>query len=518
MVIMNTLTRVKIGYAVLSSALGLTLSAHSYGAIDPAKMDGSDTAKIEQNMASQVQPNIIVIMTDDQGQWTVGAYGNEAVQTPNLDYMAKTGVMFENAMTPAPVCSAARASFQTGKTPSQHGVHDFLSSEKDSPEWLKGETTLGQRLQQEGYKTAMLGKWHATEEFENPPVRGYDRWFSHNSYTEQSWINSYIHMGEVHWNIDGKKVTLPGTQSRYLTEEAVKFMDSSGDQPFFINLNYTEPHFPFDDFPERLVARYRPIAQEMIAKGGSSDLLKNTDYNLVPEDHEERLAQYLAGVSLIDDNIGRLLDAIDSRGLADNTVIIFLSDHGLLMGQYGVYGKVNATFPYNFYEETIRVPFIVKGPADLVQPRQVRGEFVDLLDLDKTILDFAAKKDETPQETGGPGASLRPLLLGKREVNWRNLQFSERGNGRMVTNGRWKLVRYYKKDQTPIDHWYDLSHPMGERYISTPPREAVQTLLISALETHFATYSTPEHDGKHVWDQPPLNFGSERLREKAMWQ
>ncbi|ELZ1714573.1 sulfatase-like hydrolase/transferase [Vibrio parahaemolyticus] len=509
----------KIAYALLLASMGASFSSFSSAAIKASDMDGSDKAKLETKKEQQTQPNIIVIMTDDQGQWTVGSYGQKLVKTPNIDYMAKTGVRFENAMTPAPVSSAARASFHTGKTPSQHGVHDFLSASKDvEHDWLKGETMLGERLKKEGYVTAMLGKWHATQKQGNEPVRGYDKWMTHNDYTDASWINAYIHMGDVHWNIDGNKVTLPGTQSRYLTEEAVRFIDNSEDKPFFININYTEPHFPFADFPERLVDQYRPIAQKLISKGGSSDLFKNTNYNLVPEDHEEKLAQYLAGVSLIDDNVGRLLDALESRKLLNNTVVVFLSDHGLLMGQYGVYGKVNATFPYNFYEETIRVPFIVKGPADLVKPRQVRGEFVDLLDLNKTILDFAAKKGNKPQTTGGPGDSLRPLLQGERTVEWRNLQFSERGNGRMVTNGHWKLVRYYKKDQTPIDHWYDLSNPMGERHISAAPRETVQQELITALETHFDKYSDSKHTGKDVWNQPPLNFGSSRLREKAMWE
>ena len=98
---------------------------------------------------SDTLPNIVIIMTDDHGQWALGSYGLEQLETPNIDFLAEQGVLFQNAMTPAPVCSAARASFYTGKMPSQHGVHDYLSeSEEFESDWLAGETLLGQRLQQ----------------------------------------------------------------------------------------------------------------------------------------------------------------------------------------------------------------------------------------------------------------------------------------------------------------------------------------------------------------------------------
>lgn len=132
-------------------------------------------ASDKNSQSPQKQPNIIVIMSDDQGQWTLGSYGQKQVKTPNLDYLADQGVRFDNAMTPAPVCSAARASFHTGKTPSQHGVYDFLSEgEGFENDWLVGEELLGERLQKNGYRTALFGKWHASKA-SIEPVRGFDR-------------------------------------------------------------------------------------------------------------------------------------------------------------------------------------------------------------------------------------------------------------------------------------------------------------------------------------------------------
>ena len=121
----------------------------------------SDCAFVPFAYATQAaeSPNIVVIMADDHAQWATGAYGLEEIETPNIDWLAREGVMFDNAMSPAPVCSAARASFYTGKMPSQHGVHDFLSEQREfDADWLAGETLLSERLQDAGYRVGLFGK------------------------------------------------------------------------------------------------------------------------------------------------------------------------------------------------------------------------------------------------------------------------------------------------------------------------------------------------------------------------
>lgn len=468
------------------------------------------------NLPPIKQPNIIVIMSDDQGQWTLDSYSQKQIKTPNLDYLADQGVIFSNAMTPAPVCSAARASFHTGKMPSQHGVYDFLSEgEGFDNDWLAGEKLLGERLQSNGYRTGLFGKWHATNEASIQPIRGFDRWLSYDT-LKGGWKNQYTHSGKVYFSDDGNPIEHTGVQARFLTEEAIKYIDKDNKKPFFININYVEPHFPFENLPERLVSQYRPIARQIIRHGGNSELAVASSYYNVPENHEESLAQYLAAVSLIDDQIGRIIDALESRKLLDNTIIAYVSDHGLLMGQYGLYGKTNASFPYNFYEENIRIPFIISGPESFIKGKQTRGEFVDLLDLHNTILDFSGDKNYKHQ--AGPGHSIRALLKGERIQNWKRFQIAERGNGRMITDGKWKLVRYYKKDGSAIDHWYDLTHPMKERYIAEPPRKAVQTKMINALNDFFTKYEDEKFSGKRIWDLPKPNFNSENLMNKALWQ
>jgi arylsulfatase A-like enzyme len=469
-------------------------------ALSPAVTQGNpDAASVAPR-----PPNIVVIMADDHAQWATGAYGLDAIDTPNIDWLAEQGVLFENAMSPAPVCSPARASFHTGKMPSQHGVHDFLSERADfDADWLAGETLLAERLQAAGYRTGLFGKWHATTD-SKPPQRGFDRWLSYDP-LRTGYQSQYVHTGTVGFSDQGVELDFTGTQAWYLTNEAIRFVDDADGQPFFVSLNFTQPHGPFAGLPQRLVDRYREAAKSLVRAGGASDLPDRGANNRAPDDHSEQLAQYLAAVSLVDEQVGRVLDALQGRSLLEQTLVVYTSDHGLLVGQYGLYGKANATDPPNFYEETIRIPLAVHAPGAGLRDRQTRREFVDLIDLHATILDFATLGQA--QADYGPGRSLRALLEGRRQAGWRQLQFAERGQYRMVTDGRWKLVREYARDprQAPVDAWYDLTHPFGERQAVDPPRAPVRDQLGSALQRFFEQYETPEHTGRRIWDQPAPN-------------
>ena len=450
--------------------------------------------------ADERPPNIVVIMADDHAQWALGAYGLDELDTPNIDWLAAEGVQFANAMSPAPVCSAARASFYTGKMPSQHGVHDFLSEQAEfDADWLDGERLLSERLSTLGYRVGLFGKWHATTN-SKPPQPGFDRWLSYDPY-QAGWQNQYLHSGTVHFSSDGDDVRHTGVQARFLTDEAVRFIDDSASTPFFLSLNFVEPHAPFSGLPERLVSKYRQLAQTLVRAGGSSHLPARAN-TTIPQDHTEQLAQYLAAINLIDEQVGRIVDALHGRGLMEQTVVVYTSDHGLLMGQYGLYGKTNATNPPNFYEETVRIPLVVLAPG--MRKNQLRAELVDLLDLHATVLDFASGGAIKTSEDG-PGQSLMPLLEGHRAIGWRTSQTAERGNARMVTDGRWKLVRYYRRDGSFRDDWYDLVHPMGERSAVGEPDATIRESLTRALVDFFTTYETKEHRGTGIWDQPAPN-------------
>lgn len=450
------------------------------------------------------KPNLLVIMTDDQGRWSIGEY-DERILTPNIDYLAREGVRFDQAISPTPVCSPARASFFTGKTASQHGVHDFLSDDDSSTDdWLKDEKLISEILSENGYKVGLFGKWHATTQSWKP-VRGFDRWLSYDE-RQTDWINQYQHSGTVHFSRDGSAVTHTGVQARFISEEVVRFMDDAGNTPFAAFVNFVEPHFPFAGLPERLVQHYRPIARRIVSAGDVSSFSPSAAVPPAVSDHVEKLAQYLAAVSLVDEQVGRLFDALMGRDLLESTVIVFTSDHGHLTGQYGLYGKGNATVPQNFYQESIDIPLIFFGPADRITPGQVRQEFVNLYDVFPTMLELiGAAKALADYE--GPGMSLMRLLKGERVQRFRDFQIAEMGNARMVHDGRWKLIRYYKRDINllPDEIWFDLTHPLGERRPSPVPSDAQQRVLREAMDQFFETYETQESSGRHIWSLPRHN-------------
>ena len=454
------------------------------------------------------QLNLIVIMTDDQGRWALGDY-NHRIETPNLSHLAANGVRFDQAISPTPVCSPARASFLTGKTASQHGVHDFLSdNDSTTDKWLVGEKLISEVLSEQGYKVGLFGKWHATTQSWTP-VRGYDRWLTYDE-RQASWINQYQHSGTVFFSSDGKGISHTGVQSRFLSEEAIRFIDDSGEEPFAAFINFVEPHFPFEVLPERLVGPYRDVAAEIIAAGDTSSLelmaKPPTTTVAIASEHQEKLAQYLAAITLVDEQVGRILDALMGRKLLDNTMIIFTSDHGHLTGQYGIYGKTNATIPQNFYKESINIPLIVYGPKNIVSPGQVRHEFVNLYDIYPTLADLTNASAVEAAYTG-PGKSLRPLLAGHRLTQFRDFQISEMGNARMIHDGRWKLIQHYSRDpaEPPREVWYDLVHPLGERRPVQPPSEAQQEHLRSALTAFFEEYELEQFSGRRIWELPRHN-------------
>ncbi|HEV7214305.1 MAG TPA: sulfatase-like hydrolase/transferase [Chloroflexota bacterium] len=448
-------------------------------------------------------PNILVIMADDHGQWASGPYGNRDLHTPAMDHLAQRGVRMANAFTPTPVCSPARASFFTGRLPSQHGIQDYLT-EVDLPEkdWLAGETTLPQLLQAAGYQTALVGKWHCGRSWLTPP--GFDYWLSYQA-------NQRPHRGKQRFVENGMPLVHDGYQTPFLTGKALQFLRGrDAGKPFFLFVGYVDTHSPFADHPDRLVSAYR--------QGGISDLpVAEPDatrgWARMPAPHEpgerlERLAQYYAAVTMIDEQIGALLDDLEGRGELASTLVVYTADHGHMNGQHGLYTKGNATVPQNFYEESIRIPALLSlpgcFPADLV-----RQEPVDHLDLFQTLLDVANCRLDPAfaADRKYPGHSYLPLLEGQR-ATWREEQFCEYGNARMLRTARYKLVRHYAPHAGVYpDELYDLRADPGETHnrIADTELSAIIAELDGRLEAYFARYEQPERSAKNILSQPLCN-------------
>ena len=442
--------------------------------------------------------NIIVFLTDDHGQWALGSSGNRDIITPNLDRLAETGVVMENAFTPTPVCSPARACFMTGLTASQHGVHDYLDG-RDSAfrrDWLAGMPTVAELLQANGYQTGLVGKWHLGNDPE--PQHGFEDWFAlAGDYPIDA-------TGPARYSRNGEVVTLTGSKADVLTDGAIDFLEHRDPgRPFFLYVSHVSTHSEWAGHPERLVSLYRgktfdDVPQDETFPFGVQNLESR---ELIDRNNpREALAQYYAAVTNIDEGVGRVMAALDALGLRDETLIVYTSDHGLNCGHHGIWGKGNGTLPLNMVEETIRVPLILNHPGAL-KGGQRRSEFVDHLDLFQTLLDFAAAP---PAAFDYAGRSYLPQLSSGGEAPWRDSQFCEYGNVRMMRTGRYKLVDRPAPEQPQL---FDLATDPLERTdaATDPGMQPVLRALQAELERHYERYGDPRHSGRRPGGPEPTN-------------
>ncbi len=431
-------------------------------------------------------PNILLFITDDHGQWASGPYGNREVRTPSLDRLAASGVVMENAFTPTPVCSPARASLLTGLTPSQHGIHDYIAMSFDQKPWLATERTLPQLLQEAGYRTGLAGKWHIGNE--DKPAPGFDSWFSVGS------AYPLLHLGSRDYCNQGRMECLDGYTADIIAEQAGGFMKATDERPFFVLVGLTATHSPWHGHPERLASMYRDASFCDIPAGESYPLGEQALESLsVDRSHErEAQAQYYAAVSLVDEIVGRLLEAVDEAGKLNGTLVVYTSDHGLNCGHHGIWGKGNATLPLNMLEESIRVPLQLSWQGVLPAGMR-RVEMVDHLDLFQTLVSIGIA--DQPASTEYAGTSILPLLLEPEvDSNWRQVQFGEYGTVRMARSGRYKLIRRHPNGPHEL---FDLEADPREtrNLIDSSSHLAVISELSGLMETHFRRYSRPDKSG-----------------------
>lgn len=463
--------------------------------------------------------NVLVVMTDDHAQWAAGCYGNSELRTPTLDYLAATGIRMSNAFTPSPVCSPARACFWTGRLPSQHGVHDFLA-EQDAHvaavPWMGEETTLAQLLHRHGYVTGLSGKWHLG----NPDrvADGFDFWFSQSAPVARShgFYSPWPHT----------EYEAPSFNRHLITDRAVEFLRRRPtDRPFFLFVGPIATHSPWVGHSERVVESYRRCSFRDIPNDTSYPFGRPFGESLLrTRAHpREALAQYYAAVSEVDEQVGRLVDELDAQRQRENTLILYTSDHGLNTGHHGLWGKGNATRPYNMLEESIRVPLIVNQPGALLGG-QVREEPVTHLDVFATLLEHTSTSLAPIQlEKTYPGRSFRDLCLGKAIADWPAATYGEYGNLRMVRTRLEKLVRRYPNGPCEL---YDLAEDPRETHnlYNCPTSADLLSRLTTMIDDYFARYDVPERSGLRVTSLPRHNAveawrdtGEHRLVAEPTW-
>jgi uncharacterized sulfatase len=407
--------------------------------------------------AQEKPPNLIAIVTDDQAMWSMGAYGNKESRTPNMDRLAKDGARFTNAFVSTPVCSPSRATFLTGRWGTQMGITDWITvNEAASGIGLPPEcVTWPEVLKANGYATALVGKWHLGHLPQHHPTKhGYDHFWGFPGGGTQPM--------DPDVEVDGKKTKLKGPVPDLLTSEAMRWVEANRDKPFALSLHFREPHQP-----------YAPVPQEDSAPFEDLDPTIPDHKGLDPAWAKERYRRYYASVHAIDRNLGRLLARLDDLKLADNTIVLFTSDHGYNIGHHGIYTKGNAAWVAggihgpkrpNMFEESIRVPLLVRWPR-VVKPRSTVEHVVSNVDTFASILGML--KVPAPADAEQHGLDFSPLLRGEQPSKWRNelyAQYDLHNSGlafmRMIRTSDWKLVRHHMANG--LNELYDLKDDPGE--------------------------------------------------------
>ena len=300
------------------------------------------------------QPNIVLIFTDNQQAKTLGCYGNSEIHTPNLDRLSATGVTFDNAFCPNGFCSPCRASLLTGRMPSQHGVHAWIDDRRRHewpPGWhaLAGQTTLPELLRSDGYATALVGKYHLGEPIS--PADGFDTWVT----LEDGHVRSF-YRNRIFDN--GQTYDQPGHSVDFFTSKGVGFIEEqvAASKPFFLYLPYPAPygHWPATQEKDenRHTARYATCPLDSIPRQGLSkaavdgflmrhaDSTEALDFSMLmraPNDLAT-LRNFYSQISMVDDGVGEIAATLDRLGIADDTLLVFTTDHGLSTGGTRVLG------------------------------------------------------------------------------------------------------------------------------------------------------------------------------------
>ncbi len=453
------------------------------------------------------RPNILFVLTDDQGCWALGCAGNPEIETPNLDRLAVSGMRFENFFCASPVCSPARASILTGRIPSQHGIHDWLRAgnstiEPDKggrlTEYLEGQPGYTDFLAAQGYTCGMSGKWHLGDS--HHPQKGFTFWEVHAKGGGPYYDAPMVGSDDVHEE--------PGYVTNVITDNGLQFLSqqANDETPFYLSVHYTAPHSPWDrdNHPNDIYDRY----YETCAFESIPDVpLHPWQVNSAPvgfdaESRRQILSGYFAAVTAMDADVGRLLDWLEENGLRENTLILFSGDNGMNMGHHGIYGKGNGTFPQNMFDTSVKVPMIISRPGHVPQGA-LHSDLLSHYDIMPTLLDYVGT--ENPEAARLPGRSFASLLRGEDDLSTNRpdgeeaiVVYDEYGPVRMIRDRKWKYVHRYPYGPHEL---YDLvNDPQETHNLFEEDRESYQGRIEEMrgrLESWFLRYTDPARDGRH---------------------
>ena len=460
------------------------------------------------------QPNIIFFLVDDLGWMDVGCYGSSFYETPNIDRLAEEGVRFTSAYAACHVCSPTRASIITGKYPASINLTDWLTGRRDFPFQKLLNVKINQHLpyniptlpgvlKENGYQTAIFGKWHLGEDLASTVRQGFD---FHLPDWNRGWPNNGYYFP---YDMKGLE---EGSPDEYLTDrmskEAIKYIEQNKDKPFFLYLAHFAVHDPIEGRPD-LVEKYQkklavmntPDGDPYILEGkpGTSNPVSRNEQNQLLDDegyrgykvflnqsvkikqHQDNV-QFAAMVESMDESMGRVLDKLEELNLEDNTIVIFYSDNGGMSAAnfWDPEREIpeedldkafsTSNLPLRgakgwLYEGGIRVPLIIKWPGYGLQ-KAICDVPVTSPDFFPTILDMVGINS---QNIASDGLSIAPLVKGEKELDreaiyWHFPHYSNHGMqspGGAIREGDYKLLDYFENGTVQL---FNLKNDIKEQY------------------------------------------------------
>ncbi|PKB43552.1 arylsulfatase A-like enzyme [Cellulophaga sp. RHA19] len=389
-----------------------------------------------QIVTAQKQPNIIVILTDDQGWADVGFNGATDIPTPNLDRLASEGVVFSNGYVSHPYCSPSRAGLLTGRYQARFG-HDCNMPYNGENDVTVGtplsEKLISEALKEQGYRTSAIGKWHLGDHPDlYPPAQGFDHWFGFPGGAMNYWGTAQSKIKTIYRN----RKPVPKEELGYLTDdftnEAINFINKKDKKPFFIYLAYNAPHAP-----DHATKKYLEKTKHIEYAGRSV---------------------YAAMVNAVDENVGKIDSTLVANGIKDNTILVFLSDNGGRIEHAD--NSPNRGHKGMLFEGGIKVPFFISWPSK-IKEKSLYSKPISSLDLFPTFLN--ASGASASKEKQLDGVDLMPYILNKNKGNPHNILFW-RSSGNFeyaVRKGKYKLYKSAYKNKTLL---FNIEEDNLERY------------------------------------------------------
>jgi arylsulfatase A len=360
------------------------------------------------------KPNVVLIFTDDQGTIDINCFGSKDLSTPNLDALAARGTRLTQFYVTAPVCSPSRASLLTGRYPQRAELTTNAGGKRGMP---GHQDTIAEMLKAAAYRTAIFGKWHLGEQPEMSPLaQGFDEFLGHKGGCIDNYSHFFYWAGPNRhdmWRNDTELWEDGNYFPDMVVREAHRFVEENKDRPFFLYLPFNMPHYPLQ-------------GQEK--------------YRAMYAGREEPRAMYAAFVSTLDENIGTVIKKIDQLGLREDTIIIFLSDHGhsVEMRTFGGGGNAGPFRGHKFtvWEGGIRVPCIVSWPGHIPEGR-VRDQIAISTDWMPTIAHYCGVR---LPDSKIDGKNIAPVIATGRTSSPHKILHWQHGDQWAVREGNWKLV------------------------------------------------------------------------------